>query len=234
VQCTSSNWDDPLTVCHFQRYVTSLCLYLKAMTVTPLTSRLVCLHILCVGICDVQARKHKSTASAVLHDRPLLEVIEVVTRFNDLKPFIWTGAYCPSSVQDAVRAVEEEHQERVRVAGGATEGESAALPSMLPGYETAVRNKVVELERARSGVFYSIADTREHDEVELIAPIHPVGSLNLNVFVAEVAASGHGADRGVSVLPEDCPALYDELVSLVRSREALSVSFRLATERPRA
>jgi hypothetical protein len=169
------------------------------------------------------------------------QIITVKHRFNDLKPFVWTGAVSPSSYKGALDQAVGELHEIAPDESGVTVVRSEHTPAAGAGSATTALDSetavtvvsplleelllgVPSVDSARASLGLSVMDSRNSLPVgkDLIAPIHPVGSLNLDLF--SKSSSGEGVEKGVEVLPEDSPALYDELVAFVAARPALQKS----------
>ena len=191
--------------------------------------------VMCVCRVLVQARGRELGPS---------QIIQVQHRFNDLKPFVWTGAVSPSayktSLDRAVVELKTSAPDDMALAmtgdivssggsAGAGSGTSESTPGVSSGGGPTVVSPMLEeilccvpsVEVARTGLGVSVMESRAGPAIgkDLVAPIHPVGSLNLDLFGM---SGSDGVEKGVEVLPEDSPALYDELVALVKSRPVLA------------
>jgi hypothetical protein len=153
------------------------------------------------------------------------QVIQHRERFNDLKPFVWSGAVSSEAYKQAVEEHEALAATAAAVSADADEDDAADM--------------LADVGALRRGLNLNVAEQRTFDErgaaSELLIPINPVGSLNLEVFmtqlmegdaaatVASAGADGEkkslnvGVEKGAELLPEDCPPFYEELRATIAS-----------------
>jgi hypothetical protein len=132
------------------------------------------------------------------------QIIEVPYRFNDLKPFVWTGAISPSAYRDAIeeavvtlREIAPDESDSAVVSGGsgASDGSGAGAGAGAGAQSEAASGSVVTSAVTTAVVSHLLEEvlcaTPAVNKVraklipdrELITPIHPVGSLNLDLFL---------------------------------------------------